>query len=126
MFDAIRERSNALIVFNNFEINPFPSEGILDSQKINGLANTIWRLNQELLSLKDTYIGILLLDLDLIVSKIGMGLFWWRQDAKPILSPVFGLGTLLSVTLFAPQLKKYTDKNNRYNPFILEQYSMYF
>jgi len=87
MFDAIRERSNALIVFNNFEINPFPSEGILDSQKINGLANTIRRLNQELLSLKDTYNGILLLDLDLIVSKIGFINFQnnmqWHMSKMP-------------------------------------------
>ena len=33
MLDALREQSNALIVFNNFEINPYPPEGIFDSQK---------------------------------------------------------------------------------------------
>ena len=71
MLDALREQSNALIVFNNFEINPYPPEGIFDSQKVNGLSNTIRRLNQELLILKDTYSSVLLLDLDMVASKIG-------------------------------------------------------
>lgn len=87
MLDSIRSVSNALIVFNNFEANPFPSEGILDSQKIDGLANTIRRLNQDLLILKNKYSGILVLDLDMVASRIGLINFHsnmqWHMSKMP-------------------------------------------
>ncbi|MBR51784.1 MAG: hypothetical protein CMD58_04650 [Gammaproteobacteria bacterium] len=87
MFDALRRESNALIVFNNFEVHPFPSGGILDYQKINGLANTLRQLNQELLILKNSYSGILLLDLDMVASRIGFINFQnnmqWHMSKMP-------------------------------------------
>ncbi len=71
MLDSLREKSDALIVFNNFELNPFPSGGILDSQKINGSFNSIKHLNEKLLSLKNKYQGVLILDLEIVATRIG-------------------------------------------------------
>jgi FkbH-like protein len=71
MLDALRSRTNALIVLNTFEVNPFPSGGILDSQKTEGETNAIRRLNNKLLSLANQYKGVLLIDFDLVCSRIG-------------------------------------------------------
>lgn len=87
MLDALRRESNALIIFNNFEVNPFPSAGILDSQKIDGSINTMRRLNEELLTLKKNYHGVLLLDLDIVASRIGFINFQsnmqWHMSKMP-------------------------------------------
>ena len=87
MLDALRSRTNALIILNTFEVNPFPSGGISDSQKLEGETNIIRTLNRKLLSLINKYIGISIIDFDLICSRIGFLNFQnnmqWHMSKMP-------------------------------------------
>jgi FkbH-like protein len=87
MLDALRSRTNALIILNTFEVNPFPSGGISDSQKLEGETNIIRTLNRKLLKLTNKYIGISIIDFDLICSRIGFVNFQnnmqWHMSKMP-------------------------------------------
>ncbi len=71
IIDAVRRHSEALIVFNNFEVNAFPSGGILDSQNGEGEGNSTRHLNSRLVSLIEQHHGVMLIDLALVSSRVG-------------------------------------------------------
>ena len=48
MLNALREKTDALIACTNFEVNPYPSAGVMDSQHINGETGIVRRLNENL------------------------------------------------------------------------------
>ena len=87
MLDAIRMNTDALVVLNSFEIPTFPFKGILDSQKNEGEVNSVRKLNSKLVSLLKENQGALLIDFDLICSRIGSANYYdnmqWHMSKMP-------------------------------------------
>lgn len=69
---AIRQRSNAPVLLNNFPLPEYPALGILDAQREHLQAHTMFRLHQELLrqmrQLSDAYI----VDYAHLMARMGM------------------------------------------------------
>jgi FkbH-like protein len=71
MLSAIREKSKAPVIFNNFPIPLFPGSGILDAQSDQGIVSVVHRLNSALASLTREFSDFYLVDFCQIFSRIG-------------------------------------------------------
>ena len=86
---AIREKSQAVILWHGFDRPVFPASGIYDSQKVNGQAATIDSLNRYLLSELNKAGNAYFVDINMCLSRIGEDKFYdsrfWYLNQSPIL-----------------------------------------
>jgi FkbH-like protein len=68
---AIRERSSATIIFNNFELAYYPTYGILDPQWRYGQQNAIRSLNSQLPERLAELGGVYVVDLEHLLATVG-------------------------------------------------------
>ncbi|BDI33114.1 hypothetical protein CCAX7_51650 [Capsulimonas corticalis] len=68
---AVRERSSAVILVNNFELSAIPSYGVLDAQSSYGQHVVIRRLNALLREQIETIGSAYIVDVDHLISRIG-------------------------------------------------------
>ncbi len=76
VIEALKKNTNAIIVINNFEINPFPIGGILETQHLNSRINIIKMLNDKILKIVSTIKNVYIFDVNLIISRIGYNNFY--------------------------------------------------
>jgi len=68
---AIRKNSKTVILVHNFEVEVYPSLGILDYQHASKQVNTIRKLNLDLLEIAGEYTNIYVIDNELLMSEAG-------------------------------------------------------
>lgn len=76
---AIRRRTEAVILVHGLETPPQPAFGVLDYQDRAKQAHTFRRLNLALLDLAQQYDGVYLIDLDLILARLGQAAYFDRR-----------------------------------------------
>jgi len=87
VIEAIRKRSQALILLHSFEVPVYPSFGILDSQRLTGQVHCIKRLNLALIDVLSKYKNSYLIDMELMMGRIGYHRFvdnrYWHIGKAP-------------------------------------------
>lgn len=71
LLSALRERTKAVALVNNFPVLPFPTLGILDAQQANGQTATILQLNAGILEDSHTIADTYVIDLMRLVADVG-------------------------------------------------------
>ncbi len=77
---AIRSHSQAHVVLNTFDLPPFPSDGVLDSQKSISQAEALRTLNREIVHVCSEHHGVYVFDYDAAVARFGR--LGWYDEAK--------------------------------------------
>lgn len=78
--ETFRKHSQAHVVLHNFELPPFPADGISDAQQPFGQKDAIRHLNQGLRNIAQQHTGIYMLDYDGLVARYGH--FAWHDERK--------------------------------------------
>ena len=80
LVNAVRSHSQAYVVLNTFDLPPFPSAGILDSQKNISQAEALRTLNREIVRICSEHHGVYVFDYDAAVACFGR--LGWYDEAK--------------------------------------------
>ncbi len=87
IFSSIRKNTDAVVLFHNFEPEPWPALGILDYQHKDRQVNTVRRLNLDLVDLAEQYIGVYVVDIEHLQHIIGYSSFtdgrYWHMARAP-------------------------------------------
>jgi FkbH-like protein len=77
---GFRAHSKAHLIIHDLELPAIPSQGILDSQALDGQSAVIHRLNQELRELARAHPGVYVLDYNSLVARHGR--ISWHDERK--------------------------------------------
>ena len=80
LVDAFRARSQAHLLIQGFELPARPLAGVLDAQSEGGQAETIRRLNRQLVALSREHHGVFVVDYDGLVARHGRDR--WHDEGK--------------------------------------------
>jgi FkbH-like protein len=85
---GFRDRSSATLIFPTLDLPAWPTNGMQDSQDVNGQTSTILAINRTLAEIAGRYTGIYLLDYDGIVSRSGRERWYSGSLDKAVAFPL--------------------------------------
>ncbi len=78
--EAVRSHSQAHVVLNTFAAPPFPSAGVIDSQKNVGQVDAVRTINREIVRICSENAGVYVFDYD--AAMVRFGSLRWYDEAK--------------------------------------------